>query len=394
MISHRRALAGTLAVVAAAGAVAVTPMGDRANAMATAGLGDRGESRPADASTARLKELMRKLTTTDGAPGALLEVRDRRGRKTLTSGVADVTSRAHMRGDVSFRIGSMTKPFVSTVVLQLVAEHRIALDAPVERYLPGVIRGNGNDGRKISVRELLQHTSGLPDVVKYLDMAEVVRHPLTHYDADEQLKIALAHGSLFEPGKSWSYSNTNYLVAAMIIKRVTGRGYDEEIRRRIIKPLGLRQTRVPADSPVIPGPHPRGYVQLDPNAPLTDITALNPSVASSSGGMISSTADLNTFLGALVRGRLLPPAELRQMMRTRSTGGSDGRAYGLGLESRPLPCGGVYWRHGGDILGFKVIGGTTASGSRQATVMVNLDPGGPSVQKEDMQAAVETALCG
>lgn len=123
-----------------------------------------------------------------------------------------------------------------------------------------------------------------------------------------------------------------------------------------------------------------------------DITAFNPSIASSGGGMISSTSDVNRFLDALVRGRLLPPAQLRQMMRTRPTGGSDGRAYGLGLESHPLPCGGVYWGHGGDIFGFATLGGVTTAG-RQATVMVNLDPGGLPAQDGDMRKAVETALC-
>ncbi|MBB4786066.1 beta-lactamase family protein [Streptomyces rapamycinicus] len=112
--------------------------------------------------------------------------------------------------------------------------------------------------------------------------------------------------------------------------------------------------------------------------------------------MISSGTDLNRFLDALVRGKLLRPAQQRQMMTTRPTGNPDGRAYGLGLglglESRPLPHGGLYWGHGGDILGYGTVGGATADG-RQATVMVNLNAGGTDAQDADMKAAVQTALC-
>ncbi|HEX6468604.1 MAG TPA: serine hydrolase domain-containing protein [Streptosporangiaceae bacterium] len=341
---------------------------------------------------ARLREILRRLTTVDGGPGALVAVRDRRGRFVLTSGVADVTSHAPVPHDSRFRIGSMTKPFVATVVLQLVGEHRVVLDAPVERYLPGVVRGHGNDGRVITVRELLQHTSGLPDVLAYLTPQEILEDPLAHHDIRDLVDIALAHPPTFEPGTGWRYSNTDYLVAGLLIEKVTGHTYGEEIRRRIITPLGLRATYVPDDSPAIPGPHPRGYVRPGEGAPLMDVTAINPTVAGPAGGMISSGTDINRFLDALLGGRLLRPAQLREMMKTRPTGNPDGRAYGLGLESRPLPCGGLYWGHGGDMLGYETADGATADG-RQATVMVNLDPGGSHAQDDDMNAAVQTALC-
>ncbi|MEU9475687.1 serine hydrolase domain-containing protein [Streptomyces sp. NPDC048191] len=141
----------------------------------------------------------------------------------------------------------------------------------------------------------------------------------------------------------WRYSNTGYLVAGMLIERVTGHSYGHEIRRRIIEPLHLRRTSVPVDASEIPGPHPRGYARMDKDAPLKDTTALNPTVAGASGAMISSGDDMNRFLSALVSGRLLRPAQLREMMRTRPTGSPDGGAYGLGLESHPLPCGGLAW---------------------------------------------------
>ncbi|MFE9445749.1 serine hydrolase [Streptomyces sp. NPDC006602] len=142
----------------------------------------------------------------------------------------------------------------------------------------------------------------------------------------------------------------------------------------------------------MPGPHPRGYVRPGDDAPLMDITRINPSVGGAAGGMISSGTDVNRFLGALVRGKLLHSAQLKEMMTTRPTGSSDGRAYGLGLESKPLPCGGLNWGHTGDFLGYETAAGTTIDG-RQATVMVNLGPGSSDAQSGDIQAAVETALC-
>ncbi|MFF1400158.1 serine hydrolase domain-containing protein [Streptomyces sp. NPDC058287] len=395
MIKHKRVLGGALTLAVAVGVTGGSLPGNAATAATTAKTTTAQSTHTAD--DAQLRALMHRLTTVDGAPGALVATRDRRGSSVLTSGVADVDSQASVRGDSRFRIGSMTKPFVATVVLQLVGKHRVDLDAPVERYLPGVVRGHGNDGRVITVRMLLQHTSGLPDYLDYLNPQDILKDPLAHHDTRDLVNLALAHPPTFEkpgakPGFEWRYSNTNYLLAGMLIEKVTGHTYGEEIRRRVIEPLGLHDTSVPGDATSIPGPHPRGYVRPGEDAPLMDITAFNPSIAGASGEMISSATDLNRFLDALVRGKLLRPAELKAMMNTRSTGSDDGRAYGLGLESRTLPCGGLYWGHGGDIFGYETVGGATADG-RQATVMTNVDPGGTDAQDDDMEAAVQTGLC-
>lgn len=383
MFMHARMIGG----LAAAAALTAGAFGPAGSARAA---GPPPRTAAAATRYADVRQILQRLTTSDGAPGAVAEVSDGHGRTALTSGVADIATGAPPAGDSRFRIGSMTKMFAATVVLQLVSEHRIALDAPVERYLPGLIRGNGNDGRDITVRELLQHTSGLPDYVNYLNLQDVLAHPLTHYDPRELLGIALDHPRLFTPGTSWSYSNTDYIVAGMLVEKVTGRPYGEEISRRIIRPLGLHDTSVPGDEPDIPGIHPHGYARAGGSG-LTDVTRFNPSVAGASGAMISSGADMDRFLRSLLSGRLLPPAELRAMMTTRPTGESSGGAYGLGLQSTPLPCGGLYWGHDGDLFGFETISGATADG-RQVTVMANLDPDGTDAQNTDMQTAVTTAL--
>ncbi|QRX93804.1 serine hydrolase domain-containing protein [Streptomyces noursei] len=381
--TYKRALGGLLVLAAVAG-VALGAQPDDAHA--------RPNTAAPSAEYPQLRALLQRLTTTDGGPGALVALRNRSGRAVLTSGVADVRRHTPVRADSRFRIGSMTKPFVATVVLQLVGEGRVVLDAPIERYLPGVVRGHDNDGRKITVRQLLQHTSGLPDYLDYLKPQDVVDKPLTHHNTRDLVRLALAHRPSFAPGTGWRYSNTGYLLAGMLIERVTGHTYGHEIHRRIIEPLHLRQTSVPVDASKIPGPHPRGYVRKDKDAPLKDTTALNPTVAGASGAMISSGADMNRFLDALVHGQLLRPAQLQQMMKTRPTGSLDGGAYGLGLESHPLPCGGLAWGHDGGIVGYQTTSAVTFDG-RQATAMMNLYPGETDAQDKDLNATARTALC-
>ncbi|MDL4771530.1 serine hydrolase domain-containing protein [Actinomadura xylanilytica] len=347
--------------------------------MATAAPGAAAE-RPS------LRQLVDRLTAADGAPGALAAAEGARRRTVVTSGLGDVGAGTPVPADGHWRIGSITKPFVATVVLQLAGEDAVALDAPVERYLPGV-RGVAG----VTVRQLLQHTSGLPDYLAYLTPQRVIEHPLDHHEREDLLAIATAHPRLFPPGKGWSYSNTNYLLASMLIEKTTGRPYGEEIERRVLRPLNLSGTSVPGDAPDLPEPHARGYVRPGPGAPL-DLTRLNPSVAAGGGNMVSTADDLNRFLAALVRGRLLKRPQMRAMMTTVPTGRASGDEYGLGLQRTPLPCGGHYWGHDGDMIGFTTVAGATTDG-RRATVMANLNPGGTEAQDDDLNAALTTALC-
>ncbi|MCP9982418.1 beta-lactamase family protein [Actinomadura madurae] len=160
-------------------------------------------SSPAKASGhSKLRQAVHRLTGPDGAPGALAQVNDRNRELVITSGVSDIETNAPVDPGSHFRLGSLTKPFTATVVLQLVGEGLIDLDAPVERYLPGVVRGADNDGREITVRQLLQHRSGLPDVLKYLSPLDVLKDPLRHWEARELVDIALPHPRNFRPARS------------------------------------------------------------------------------------------------------------------------------------------------------------------------------------------------
>ncbi|WUI00855.1 beta-lactamase family protein [Spirillospora sp. NBC_00431] len=371
------------------GLVGLTAAAGTATALPAAADDDRSRDRP------QLRRLIRQLTTQDGAPGAIADVRDRRGRTVIRSGAGDLRTGAPIPKDGHWRMGSITKPFVATVVLQLAGEGEIDLDAPVDRYLPGLV------SREITVRHLLQHTSGLPDYLGLLSMQKIIENPLAHHDRRDLLELALKEEPLFKPGKGWKYSNTGYLLASMLIEKITGQPYDEEIKRRVIKPLRLRHTYVPRDSPFLPSPHPRGYVRpagsgagpdkpQGPDGGLLDVTLLNPSVAVAGGNIVSTASDVNRFFAALVGGRLLHRAQLREMMTTYTT--ESGREYGLGLELVPLPCGGELWGHAGDMIGFTSRSGATSDG-RRATIMANLKPGGTDAQDKHLGEALTTAFC-
>ncbi|WP_173860936.1 serine hydrolase domain-containing protein [Streptomyces sp. SAT1] len=341
----------------------------------------------------------------DGVTGVSVRLETPRGTTTARSGVGDLRTGRPVPPDGYVRIGSTTKTFVATVLLQLVGEGRVSLDDPVERWLPGVVRGHGNDGRRITLRELLQHTSGLPDyvgdVVPELSAAGYRAHRWTTYTSAERVAFALRHPPLFAPGRGWAYSNTNYVLAGMVIAAVTGRSWEQEVRARIVRPLRLGHTFAPGDRPFLPAPHARDYQQFEPGGALTDTTvAYLPFDGDADGSMVSTAADTGRFFGALARGELLAPAQLAEMRRTVEVppghGSPPGTRYGLGLERIPLSCGGGSWGHSGDGFGYLVWPAATADGRASVTVALHSRPGDEESavrQIQDVTRLVDHALC-
>jgi D-alanyl-D-alanine carboxypeptidase len=301
------------------------------------------------------------------------------GRRTSTarSGVADIRTGAPVPHDGYFRMGSNTKTFAAVVVLQLVAERRLSLDDTVDRWLPGVVAGNGNDGRRITVRQLLQHTSGIYNYTNDLpglDSPEAyLEHRLEHLDPEELVTIAMKHEPVFAPGTSWDYSNTNYILVGMIIEKITGKGWAAVVRERITRPLGLSHTYSPGDVPTLPRPHAKGYQQFEPGGPLVDTTLLNVSWGWVAGDLVTTPSDLVRFWRALQSGRLLAPAQMREMHRTVLAETFQdvfpGARYGLGIMWSPTSCGG-YWNHGGDVPGTSTINGVTSDGSHAVVMAI------------------------
>ncbi|WP_425558760.1 serine hydrolase domain-containing protein [Catenulispora subtropica] len=330
------------------------------------------------------------LVRTDGVPAALASFTGPDGReRTYTAGVGDLATGAKVPQDGQVRIGSNTKAFTAVVVLQLAGEGKIDLDASVDTYLKGMVHGDGIDGNAIKVRQLLQHTSGLPNYSKYLS------DDIRYYQPRDLLDLALQHKADFGPGEKWAYSNTNYLVAGLIVEKVTGHALPVEIDQRVIQRIGLRHTYFPHPGELaIRERHPEGYYQDSPGAPLVDATQWDPSWAWSAGQMVSTDSDLNRFYSELLKpGHLLKQEQFDQM---RSGVDADypfpaGAKYGLGLVSTPLSCGGVYWGHGGSMTGYETRGGVTEDG-RAFNIAVTTQPG-PEAQKH-MDQIVDAALCG
>ncbi|MGK5630451.1 serine hydrolase domain-containing protein [Streptomyces sp. URMC 123] len=312
------------------------------------------------------------------------------------AGVTDIRTGRPRRPAEHIRIGSLTKTFVATVVLQLQAEGRLDLDDTLESRLPGLVRGHGHDGSRITVRQILNHTSGIynytedPRLARRFFTEEFLAHRFATYPPRRLIGAAMAHAPLFPPGTGWSYSNTNYVIAGLLIEKVTGRPYAREIERRIIEPLGLRATRLPGTDHRMPRPAGRGYTDYSAGAGARrhDVTELNPSQAGASGEMISSVGDLNRFYRALLRGRLLPARQLAEMRTTVPVDRTGSMAYGLGLIEWRLSCGTTVWGHDGGIQG--AVTSVTATGDGDHIAAFTANAHGDI----DHRALVEAEFCG
>ncbi|RJO78005.1 class A beta-lactamase-related serine hydrolase [Nocardia panacis] len=272
---------------------------------------------------------------------AVLQVSDGRGTRVWHAGETVLP-------DTRFRIGSVTKTFVATVVLQMIDEKLLALDDPIEQILPGVVPR----GESVTIRQLLNHTSGLYDYMKEPGMSTNRwrgEDRFRHFDVARLLSVAFAHPPYFAPGTRFRYSNTNYVVLGSVIEKVTGRPYADAIRTRILEPLGLRDTLFPGDDPTIPAPLLPARSKLASGVTV-DVTEQNPALDWSAGEMISSTSDLAVFFDALMSGRLLSASMLAGMKQTVPMG--LGFHYGLGVQRFDLPCGVRLWGHGGELLGY------------------------------------------
>ncbi|MFI6814236.1 serine hydrolase domain-containing protein [Nonomuraea sp. NPDC050328] len=291
-----------------------------------------------------------------GFAGVQVRVNDEHGEWVGSAGVRKLGETEKPSTDGHFRIGSNTKTFVAVLTLQLVADGQVGLDTPVDDYLPEY----GLD-REITVRMLLQHTSGLFNFTgeHFPDGTIAPGIPwegqgyvdgLSHtYDPEELVRLALSKPARFAPGTDWSYSNTNYVLLKLLIEKVSGQSLAEEMQDRILGPLGLTGTVVPGASPEIPAPHAHGYYRYEEAGEwkLVDVTRMNPSWISAAGDMISTTKDLHTFIAALTGGKLLPAELLAEMYEAYPQIG-----YGLGVFVQQTECGDTVITHNGGFFGW------------------------------------------
>jgi D-alanyl-D-alanine carboxypeptidase len=323
------------------------------------------------------------------ASGALAEFRDGPRVWRGVSGVAELGTARPVPVNGRFRIASVTKTYVATVVLQLVGEGRLGLDDTLDRWLPGIVPNSD----RITVRQLLQHTSGVYDYTNRLselfpNTDALLRQRYRHWSLNDLIALTAGQPPAFEPGTSSSYSNTNYILLGMLVGRITGRSYRTEIARRILLPLRLSDTVLPGDDPQIAGAHPHGYLPVERDGTTTpvDITAFNMTIASSAGEIISTPADVTRFFRALMTGRLLRPAMLDAMLADPVD------RYGLGIEQIQISRDVTLWGKGGNFFGFDTIVVTTADGQRQLALFVN--PWGGADDGEPMNNLLATAFPG
>ncbi|MGW4406630.1 serine hydrolase domain-containing protein [Nonomuraea sp. NPDC004702] len=366
-ISRRTAVAALATAVLAGAATPAMAAMAAAPAVAASSAQDRPE----------LRKAMNAFVDA-GFTGIQLRVRDQQGDWAAGAGVRKLGSAAKPPADGSFWAGSITKTFTATMVLQLVAEGRIGLDSPAADYLPGY----GLDER-ITVRMLLRHTSGIVNYTGEYNPDGTMDEPgipangdewvpnrFNSYEPEELVRLALSKKPRFEPGTQWSYSNTNYTVALLLIENVTGHPYATELKRRITGPLGLRGTLAAGNrTTALPGPHTHGYYQYKDR--VIDLSHQNLSLLTGAGDLISTTQDLATFFSALNGGKLLP-APLLAEMRTTIPTSIPRQDYGLGIWAQDLGpgCGTVYQHNGSPPHGYGALMYSSPDGSKTLTASV------------------------
>ncbi|MFE6667000.1 serine hydrolase domain-containing protein [Streptomyces sp. NPDC057697] len=336
-----------------------------------------------------LRAAIRGLPAGD-ATAALVRVSGTDGGWRGSAGVHDLASGRPADPDGRFRAGSVTKVFTAAVVLQLAGEGRIGLDRPVRRYLPDLIPAAYED---VTVRQLLNHTSGIPSTGSGGDLDDWYAHRFDLHDPVRAVREATALEPDFAPGTQQHYGNIGYTVAGLLIERVTGDTYASQLSRRVLEPLRLKDTRVPGADPTIRGPHNHGYQLFGPAGELRDVTVWGATDAWAAGDLISTTADLERFTRALFGGRVVRGPLLQAMFTlpdasVREYGTGKPAAYSAGLSMMRLG-GREVWGKTGGRWGYNSAVAATRDLSRVLVYSVNsTDAKGEGTNATAMKIAV------
>jgi D-alanyl-D-alanine carboxypeptidase len=285
-----------------------------------------------------------------GTPGAVVGVATRDGTWFGNYGTADPDTGVAITRGTHLRIGSVTKVFTATLLLQLVESEALSLDDPIATFVPGV-----PGGELISLGLLATMRSGLANYTAVPEFAaRVVADPLADFQPVELVAAGLSHSPVFAPGERFDYCNTNYILLGQVVEQVSGQSFETMLRERILGPLNLTTTWWPGRSNNLPEPFARGYTLLIPGqvpgSPV-DATLFNPSWGGAAGALVSTAEDLLAFGSILVSGAGLlnsdtQAARLASLSPAPALG--EGVTYGLGL----MGIGG-WIGHSGDIPGYR-----------------------------------------
>ena len=336
----------------------------------------------------------------NGYPGALAAKTDKDGNAVgATAGKGNLSTGEAPPLDGEVRIASNTKTFVAVLIMKMVEEGKVKLDEPIDAYLPGIVKGQGVDGKKITVRQLLQHTSGLPEFGDgQLDYFAIRNDYVSPRDV---LDGVLSRPAQFAPGAKFQYNNANYVILGLLAERVAKRPIAEQIEAKIVKPLGLKHTYMPGPGEkAIRGKHPHGYHTRDGKpGKLEDITEADPSWEWAAGSMISTPSELNKFMQSVFDGSLLSQASIAEMKKSVPAPEMGGE-YGLGLIGHKSSCG-VVWGHSGNNPGYHSLSAVRSDGTA-ATIVTTAEPAVNAKEAEMIKAgkygqavsALDKTLCG
>ncbi|MEU8524396.1 MULTISPECIES: serine hydrolase domain-containing protein [Streptomyces] len=319
-----------------------------------------------------------------GIPGVFAEVREAGRTWRGASGVADLDTDRPVRPDMRHRVGSITKTFVAVAVMREVEAGRVRLDAPIGDYLPDLVPGER--GRQVTVRMLLNHTSGIAEYIPYafpsiqggpsgVSARSLDENRFRRFRPAELIALGLAAPPAAEPGTPTGvYSNTNYLLLGQLLERVSGAPVEDYITEHVIEPAGLRHTGFPT-GPRVQGPHSKMYEALwGVLDPPRDYSVYDMSWVMAGAGLVSTMEDLNLFYGKLLAGRIVAPSSLAEMRRTVPVVALDGSTiqYGLGLHKLEVPGCGTFWGNEGTVWGAGTVTMTREDGGRQFSFAINL----------------------
>ncbi|NNM47928.1 serine hydrolase domain-containing protein [Knoellia koreensis] len=345
----------------------------------------------------------------DGAVGMTVRVDTASATTAAAAGRRDITRKAPAKTNSPFRVASNTKMMVATTAMQLVEDGTWSLDTTVDDVWPGLI---GARGSQVTVRNLLQHSSGLPDGVSPLIVANAggdvtingaAKALAADYEPEQVLQAALAKPWLFEPGTQAVYSNTGYIVLGMLLEKQTGKPLAQLLEQRIFTPAGMQHTRY-ATTPKLTGNSLMDVLKSDGAA--ISLNRFDPELFAAAGAVVSTTEDLSDFTRALMTGRLVSKQTLTTMQQTRKVTtavGPDGTAYsidyGLGIYRLPDPCqpGAFLWGHDGATFGTLSLAVSSADGTRQVSAgwngrYINTD-GSTPYNPDDALAPALLASC-
>jgi D-alanyl-D-alanine carboxypeptidase len=321
-----------------------------------------------------------------GMPGVFAEVRDGDQAWRGAAGVADVSSGRLVTPGMRHRVGSINKTFTAAAVLQQVELGQVDLDQRISHYLPCLVPGERGDA--ITVRMLINHTSGLaeylpyayPSLAAFPSLKDTTPDSLDdnrfrRFHPTELIGLGARAPAVSTPGGTPGvYSNTNYQLLCQLLEHVSGSTAEKCITQNVIERAGLSETEFPARSDVI-GPHSQMYEawfgMIDPPR---DYSVYDMSWVGPAASLISTVADLNRFFGLLLAGEIVNHSSLREMQRTVPVISFEGKKieYGLGLHRMEIPGHGTFWGHDGTVWGAGAMTMTRADGKRQMSVAVNL----------------------